>query len=111
MEKELDRITISLSAVQQENIFLNNELAGAKKSLQTIQDDLTNKYSKKQVELEDKVRFLMEIIDQKEALLQERANLLEDKDKQIVTLTQEADELAKDYFSILDKNVSLSERA
>jgi len=110
MEKELDRITISLSAVQQENIFLNNELAEAKKSLQTIQGDLENKYSRKQGELEDKVSFLMGVIDQKDALLQEQVNLVAEKEKQISALTREADDLAKDYFAILDKNVSLSER-
>lgn len=89
---------------------MNNELAEAKKSLQTIQGDLENKYSRKQGELEDKVSFLMGVIDQKDALLQEQVNLVAEKEKQISALTREADDLAKDYFAILDKNVSLSER-
>ena len=60
-------------------------------------------------EFKDKVRFLMDRIDEKEAEIKNKERVLMGKEAKIKLLTQETDELAKDYFEILDDNVSLGD--
>ena len=40
----------------------------------------------------------------------EKEAMIKEKESKIATLTQEADDLAADYFQILDKNVALTEQ-
>ncbi|MCK5580061.1 MAG: hypothetical protein KAJ18_02175, partial [Candidatus Omnitrophica bacterium] len=100
---EIDRVTIALSSVQQENIFLNNKVREQQNTIKVIESSLTEKFLKEKETVEDKIHFLMGRVDAKERIIQE-------KEGKIKVLTQEADDLAKDYFEILDENVSLKEK-
>jgi len=103
LKKDLDDLTRASSSAQQENIFLNGQLEVAQEKMQKIEGELTTEFARREQELINKSDFLMETLDEKEAQLK-------GKDEKIKVLTQEADELASDYFQILDKNVALNEK-
>jgi hypothetical protein len=71
--------------------------------LQSLESSLGKQFAGEKQKMEEKVAFLMEKIDSKEAAIQE-------KEKKIQALTQERDELAADYFAIIDENVALEEK-
>jgi len=74
------------------------------------QDELIKQFSQEKDASEDKIRSLYEMIDQKEIQVRDVQALLKERDAKIETMTQESEDLAKDYFDILDKNVALGER-
>jgi chromosome segregation ATPase len=103
LNKEIDKMTLTLSATQQENVFLSNKLEATQHELEAKELALSRDFARKERELQDQVRSLTGRLDKAESALNE-------KEAKTKTLHQESDDLAKDYFEVLDENVALKDQ-
>jgi len=103
LEKELDSMTGALSSVQQESLFLANTLEEAQEKLNTIDVALSRDFAKKERSFKKQIKVLTKQLSDKESML-------ESQSAKIKVLSQETNELATDFFEVLDENVLLGDR-
>ena len=82
---------------------MSNKLEATQHELEAKELALSRDFARKERELQDQVRSLTGRLDKAESALNE-------KEAKTKTLHQESDDLAKDYFEVLDENVALKDQ-
>ncbi len=109
-EKEVDTLTRTAAAWEKENLFLHQETERLKAEAQAAAAPVLDQLEAYKKEADEKLRAVYDQLDQKERDLRQIQGELAEAKARIESMTRESDELARDYFEIVDKNVELRDR-